>query len=101
MSLGGFAVFLERHHVNRTHGFQFGAHLAIRLIASCEFVAGDEVDCGVGEQSGALESEFVQAGFRHVHGVGLQLGSGGLKLAAPVASLVEKLTGVAQEFIDL
>ena len=80
---------------------KFRAHLAIRLIAGGQFVAGDQNQRGIGEQSGALDSQFVQASFRHVHGVGLQLGRGRLQFAAAVAGLVEQLAGVAQKFVDL
>ena len=40
MALGSLAILFKRHHVHRTHAFQFAAHLAIGLVARREFVAG-------------------------------------------------------------
>src|SRR5580658_1050822 len=42
VALGGLAILFKRHHVHRSHGFEFGAHLTIRLIAGSKFIAGDE-----------------------------------------------------------
>ncbi len=55
----------------------------------------------VGHQRRSLDSKFVQAGLGHVHGIGLQLRRGRLQFTAPVACLIQKLAGVAQQFIDL
>ncbi len=87
--LGSFAVLFERHHVDRTHGVKFRAHLSIRLIAGRKFVARHASDCGIGEQSGPLDPEFIQAGLRHVGAIGFQFGGGCLQLTAPVTGLVE------------
>src|SRR5580698_581096 len=67
VALRALFIFFERHHVHRTHGFELGTHLAIRLIAGRKLVPGHAGDCAVGEQHGALDAEFVQAGFCHVH----------------------------------
>jgi len=70
------------------------------LVRGGELVAGDYGQCGVGEQNGTFDAQFVEASLRHVFCVGLQLGGGGAEFAATVASLVEQQPAVAQEVID-
>jgi hypothetical protein len=72
----------------------------MKLVTSSQLVARDERECRIGQQSGALDSQFVQASICHVHGVGLQLGGGRLQLSTAVASLVEELPGVPEKLID-
>jgi len=79
--------------VHRAHGFELGAHFAIRLIAGRKFVAADAGDCGIGQQGGTLDAQLVEASFRHVRVVSLQLGGGGLQLAAAVAGLIKQFGG--------
>ena len=100
MALGGFLVFLERHHVDRAHGFELGAHVAVELVFGGELFAGDRSQSCVGHERGALDAQFVEAGFGHVLRVGLKLGGGGGQFAAAVASLIEQQAAVAQEFVD-
>ena len=100
MTLGGFFVLFERHHVDRAHGFELAAHVAVELVFGGEFVAGDGDERGVFQKNRAFDAEFVQASFGHVLRVGLQLGGGGGKFPAAVASLVEQLAAGAQEFVD-
>ena len=88
MTFSRLAVLFKCQHVHRSHGFKLGAHLPIGLIAGCEFVPSKRCDGCIGQQSIALDSEFVQASICHVHGIGLQLGCGGLKFATAVAGLV-------------
>ena len=45
--------------------------------------------------------EFLEAGFGHVLGVGLELGGGRGQLAAAVAGGVEGLAGGADDFFEL
>src|SRR5580692_8590689 len=59
VTFGSLAILFERHHVHRTHGFQFRAHLAMKLVTSSRIVARDERECRIGQQSGALDSQFV------------------------------------------
>ena len=49
MTLGGFLVLLEGHHVDRTHGVEASAHLAILFVLNCEFVTSDDLECLIGE----------------------------------------------------
>jgi hypothetical protein len=73
VALGGFFVFLESHHVDRAHGFELGAHVAVELVFGGELFAGDRFRVRVRHQRKALDAEFVQAGFGHVLRVGLSL----------------------------
>ena len=41
VAFGGFLVLLQRHHVDRTHGIQSGAHLAIACVFRGQLFAGD------------------------------------------------------------
>ena len=78
VALGALLMLFERHHVHRAHGFELAAHLSIRLIASRQFVAGNEDQRRVGQQNWTLNAQFVQASVRHVRGIGLQFGGCGL-----------------------
>ena len=41
MAVRGFFVFFESHHVDRAHGFELAAHVAVELVFGAEFVACD------------------------------------------------------------
>jgi hypothetical protein len=76
VALGGLAVLFERHHVDRAHGFELGAHVAVETDRSGEFVAGDE-ESGVGHERGARFR--VRSGrFRTCIAHRIELGGGGL-----------------------
>ena len=77
VALRGFLVLFERHHVDRAHGVEAGAHFAVRLIFGGKFVASKHRNRRISHQYRTFHAEFVQAGFGHVLQVGLQLGRRG------------------------
>jgi len=57
-SVAGSAVsrYSSSAYVDRTHGFEFGAHFPIRLDRAREFIPADASDCRIGEQVGPLDA---------------------------------------------
>ena len=79
VALGGFLVLFKRHHIDRTHGVESRAHLALSLILGRQFLGKDErngcAGCHLGHQDRAFDANFVQAGIGQVLEIGLQFGS--------------------------
>jgi len=69
VTLGSFPVFLQSHHVHRTHGVEPGTHLAVDLVFKCQLLAGGDRDRAIGQQFMPLHTQFIEARLRHVLGV--------------------------------
>ena len=81
VTLGGFLVFLERHHVDRAHGVEARAHLAIDLVFDGEFVRRDDsgMVASAINSSRCTPRSFRQVS-RHVLRIGLQLDRRGARV---------------------
>jgi len=74
--------------------------VAVYLVFGGKFLAHDWNDIGFRHQRGALDSQFVEAGFRHVLRVGLQAGGSRRQFAFAITSLIEQETVLAEEIFD-
>src|SRR6478752_4874930 len=95
-----FLVFLKRHHVDRTHVVEAGAHLAINLVFRHQLLARDDPDRGVGHQFVTLHAQIVQARLCHVLRIRLQFRRRSGQFATTVARLVQSQPGAPQCFVD-
>ena len=81
VALRRFLVLFERHHVDRAHSVEAGAHLAVRLIFGGKFIPGNQrnrlVGRSLGHQDRTFHAQLVQASVGQVLQVGLQFGGCG------------------------
>ena len=59
MPLGSFLVFLQSHHVDRTHAIEPGAHFAINLILDSQLLAFSNRNRRIGHQFRPLHAQLV------------------------------------------
>ena len=98
VTLRRLLVLFQRHHVDRTHGVEPRAHLAVTWssVASCSPV--DRCDGRVGHQFLAFNAEIVQAGLRHVLRVRLQLRRRRRKFTTAITGLIRACRAMPQHF---
>ena len=100
VALRRLLVFLQRHHVHRAHVVQPRAHLAIGALFVRQLLRRDAGQRLVGHELIALLAKLLHAGFGHVLRVRLHAGLRGRKLAAPVASGIERFAGRLQRLFQ-
>ena len=82
VTFGGFLEFFQSHHVDRAHGVEPRAHFPIKLIFEQPVLLRHcERDRLSAINSWRCTPKIIQAGLRHILGIGLQLGRGGGKFA--------------------
>ena len=101
MTLGGFFVFLQCHHVYRAHVVELRSHLAIEFLFLRESFAFDHCDGGVSEQNVACKRQLLEAGLSQMLHVRLKSGERCRELAAPIAERIEFLARSAQGSVEL
>ena len=83
-----FLVFLERHHVDRAHGFDARFHVVVGRLRGGEFFAGQQIRLQADQFLG-LRVQFGDAGLAQIFAVGIVAGLFDFAMIALRALVIE------------